>query len=511
MVLALTTLVVFGGCSRTQPAQGSPGSATIDQDREIIIAGYRDPVLGEKDPYYINYNLFVWEPLVGMSDRGEPSPAVAERWEMSSDAREWTFYLRKTAVFSDGVPCNAEAVIKNFDRYKTLGFATSSFFYFNYEKSFPDLVEYVALDEYTIKLTFKNPQPTLPYTIPTFGSPLVSPNCFDPETGLFTGHCVGTGPFVIKEHLKDQYVVLERNEKYDGKPAAPRQVRIRVIPDEDARILALRSGEIVGVYDNNAIQSLAAQELESTKEFTVSAAISANIRYMGVNNKNWPFSDVRMRRAASMIIDRDTLIREIQCGYGLPIVGLLSPMNQFYKEFKPEYNPETAKKLAAEVLQGQTPTVRLVTSPNYRTDAELIAAWLGELGLKIDIQVFDSAGTTNARKTGAYDICMAFRGMDNYDPFSMLETFMDKTGIDNVNYAAYYSNPRADALIEQLRNTYTMDERIKLYNSLQDICVEDLPNIGLFSIMNITVHSNRIAGYKAMFTGVTLPDTEWTQ
>ena len=212
-----------------------------------------------------------------------------------------------------------------------------------------------------------------------------------------------------------------------------------------------------------------------------------------------------------MIIDRDTLVREIQCGYGLPIVGLLSPMNQFYKEFKAEYDPEGAKRLAAEVLQGKAPTVRLVTNPNYKTDAELIAAWLGELGLKIDIQVLDSAGTIDARKSGAYDICMSFRGMNNYDPFSMLETFMYKTGIDNVNYASYYSNPRADELIEGLQKTYVMDERIKLYNELQDLCVEDLPNIGLFSIMTITVHSNQIAGYNALFTGVTLANTEWVQ
>jgi peptide/nickel transport system substrate-binding protein len=501
-------LAALAGCSPSKPAQ-SP--AAIDQDREIVIAGYRNPVQGEKDPYYANYNLWVWEPLVGMSNQGEPSPAVAERWEMSADAREWTFYLRKTAVFSDGLPCNAEAVIKNFDRYKALGIVSSSFFTFSYEKSFPELLEYTALDEYAIKLTFKNPQPTLPYTIPGFGSPIVSPNCFDPETGVFTGHCVGTGPFVITEYVKDQYVVLERNERYDGTPAKPRRIRIRVIPDDDARILALRSGEIVGVYDNNAIQALAAQELEATGEFTVSTAVSANIRYVAVNNRNWPFSDVRMRRAASMIIDRDILIQEIQCGYGIPIVGILSPLNQFYKDIKPEYNPEGAKELAAEVLRGQTPTVRLVTSPSYKTDAELIAAWLGELGVKIDIQVVDSTSAMEAQRTGSFDICMAFKGMDNYDPYTMFKTFMYSNGSLNTNYGTYYSNPQVDTLIEQLERTYAMQDRIKLYDQLHDLCVEELPCIGLFGVMTITAHSKRIAGYNALFTGVTLADTEWVQ
>ena len=110
-----------------------------------------------------------------------------------------------------------------------------------------------------------------------------------------------------------------------------------------------------------------------------------------------------------MIIDRDTLLNDIYCGYGKTTVNVLSPMSVFYQDIQPEYNPEAAKALAAEVLQGQTPTVRLLTASTYKTDAELISYWLGA-GLNVQIQVLDSAAVSAALKERILICPWALRG-----------------------------------------------------------------------------------------------------
>ena len=109
---------------------GAQNEKPTDQNDQIVIAGYRDPGRGTKDPYYTNVNLYVWEPLIGETDQGEPEPRLATSWDRNEDATVWTFHLREGVQFSDGVPFNADAVLKNFERYRNMGVVSSTFFAF---------------------------------------------------------------------------------------------------------------------------------------------------------------------------------------------------------------------------------------------------------------------------------------------------------------------------------------------------------------------------------------------
>lgn len=509
--LSIVMVLSIAGCGSSEK-DSKNSSDTVDNDAEIVLAGSRDPGRGTKDPYYTNVNLYVWEPLVGENDKGELEPRLATSWEMSEDGKVWTFHLRENVLFSDGAAFNADAVLLNFQRYKNLGVVSSSFFAFDINTFYPGLISVDKIDDYTVKLSFENPIPTLPYTIINFGSGMYSPDCFDSQTGEFKEFCVGTGPFVLKEHVPDQYIVLERNEKYYGEAAKAKRIKIRMIPDHETRVAALRSGEIMGVYDNNAILPQSAKELEQSGDFNASSSISANIQYLNINNRNFPFNDVRMRQAMSMIINRDTLLKDIYKGYGETTINVLSPLSVFYKEIDPVYDPEKAKSLAAEVLQGQTPTVTLLTASTYKTDAELISSWLGELGLKVEIQVLDSAAVSDAVKKTQFDLSIGFKGMNNADPETMLRGFLHTEGFMNNGFAmSGYHNEEVDALLDKLKTTYKEDERVKLYDQLQEIAAEELPVIPYIGVANIVVSSDKITGYDAQFTGVDLPKTGWAK
>jgi peptide/nickel transport system substrate-binding protein len=516
--------MVLSGCSNSAQEQtaanepvNSPPSQSSDAepaapvfaDATIVLGGYRDPGRGIADPYFTNINLYVWEPLIALSDDGEPTPCLATKWEMSEDAKVWTFSLRKGVSFSDGVPFNADAVLANFDRYTKLGVASSTFFSFNAEALYPGLQSVEKIDDYTVSLTFDTPIPMLPYLVVNWGCGMFSPECYNPDTGEFKEFCVGTGPFIIAAHKPEESLILERNANYYGEPAKAKSIEIRVIPDHETRMAALRAGEIQGVYDNNAIQPLSAKELVDTGNFTASAALSANIHYMGVNTSNYPFSDVRMRQALSMMIDRQVMVDQIYQGYGKPIAHLLSPLSGFYEDIPVTYDPAAAKAVAAEVLQGQSPVIRFYSISNYKTDAELIASYMTELGLTPQLEILESAALTEAQKSGNYDIVMAFKGMNNYDPRTMLYSWMATGGDMNKSYGTYYSNPDVDALFDKLDGIYDLAERGKIYKQLQEICAEELPCIPLYAVTTLVVSSNDITGYNARFTGVTLADVRW--
>lgn len=486
--------------------------AETAEEEPIVLAGYRDAGRGSTDPYYVNANLFVWEPLIGESDEGEAEPRLATSWEMSEDAKEWTFHLKEGVVFSDGYPFDADAVLLNFERYRNMGVVPSVFFAFDIDALYPGLQSVEKIDQYTVKLTFENPVPTLPNTINNYGSCMFSPDCYDPETGEFKEYCVGTGPFVVTDHVPEETLTLGRNELYYGEPAKAESIQIRMIPDHETRVAALRSGEVMGLYDNNTVQPQAAKELDDEDGFTASSKISDTILYVNLNNRVFPFNDVRMRQAVSMIIDRDVILDKIYCGFGETTINLLSPLSSYYKDITPEYDPEKAKELAAEVLNGETPTVRFIVSPTYETDSQLIGSWLEELGMKVDIQIMESAAVREMILAEDYEISMEFKGMNNLEPETMLRAFMHTEGSVNKDLANYgYHNEEVDEKLEQLNTTYNVDERVKLYDELQEIGAEELPIIPLIARPNIVVHSDEITGYDAMYSGATLPETCWAE
>lgn len=499
--------------SAAEESTGAEETAeAVDPDAEIVLAGYRNLAPGEKDGYYCSKILYVWEPLVTQDENAAPVPCLAESWEMSEDGTQWTFYLRQGVKFHDGSDFNADAVIANFDRME-MGVKSSSFYPLDIDSHYPNLESYEKVDDYTIRLTFSQPAPTQLYNMVNFGSAIYSPNCFD-ENGDFNGICIGTGPFKITENKLDEYVLLERFDDYWGEAAKAKTIRVRVIPDADTRFSALKSGEIMGVIDLNAIPTSLAVELEGDDNFALTTTKSTMIRFLCLNGTQFPFNDVRMRQAVSLALQRSVITEDLYDGFGTPTTNILNYSTPFYKEFPVEEDMEKAKELAAEVLGDERVTVTYLYNGSeaaQKGEAELIASWLSEIGIDCELMPMEMTNMKEQMKTGDYGIARMQQGLSNSEPSTIFRRFMLTSGDQNQNYSLGYHSDEVDALMAEAESALDMDVRTECYNRIQEISTQEFPVVPLFNDVTLMAYNTKLTGYDAKLYGIELPLVAWAE
>ncbi|MCL2152735.1 MAG: ABC transporter substrate-binding protein [Oscillospiraceae bacterium] len=532
-LLAILMLLVLAGCARNTPSPASGVSSapsvsasspsttealsqapaqTVNLDAEIVLGGYRNLAPGEEDGYYCSKILYVWEPLITQDDNATPIPCLAESWEMSGDGKEWVFKLREGVKFHDGEPFNADAVVACFDRMSQ-GVKSSRFYPLDINTHYPNLESYQKVDDYNFKLIFSEPAPTQLYNMVNFGSAIFSPKGFTPD-GDFNGLVQGTGQFKLIENVLDEYLLLERNEDYYGEKAKAKYIRIMRIPDADTRFSALKSGEILGVLDLNAIPASLAVELNGDPDFALSTNKSTMIQYLALNGTKAPFDDVRMRQAVSLALNRATLVDDLNYGFGVPTTNVLNYSTPFYKDFPVDEDMEKAKSLASEVLGGGRAEVTYLISDSdsaEKIEAELIAAWLSEIGLDISIQPVESAVMREDMKAANYGIARMDQGLSNSEAATIFRRFMLVSGDQNQNYSLGYQSNEVDKLMAEAAATLDMDTRKALYDQIQEISTREFPIVPLYNNVTLLAYSTKLTGYDAKLYGLELPSIIWAQ
>jgi len=477
---------------------------------EIVLAAGRHLAPGEKDGYYCSKILQVWEPLITNNEiSGRPMPCLANHWEMLEGGKIWRFNLRENVFFHDGTKFNADSVLKNFERMKK-GLKKSNFYSMDINSFYPGLEKCEKIDEYTIQLTFKDQNVDQLYNMMNFGSAIYSPECFD-DDGNFNGVAIGTGPFKIKENVANQYVLLERNEQYYGKLAKAKSILIKNIPNTEVRYSALKSEEVMGVLDLNAIPPVLAEEIKKDDRFSISVSKSTMIRFLLVNGNKFPFNDKRMRQALSLIIDRDALVNSLYFGYAEPTINIINYTSPFYKKIHVEYDSEKAKALAKEVLKEKRYEVTYCidgSDPLQKGEAELIAYWLGRIGLDVKIQTLEQSTLIAKLRRGEYDIARSQQGLPNGNPYFIFDAFMMPKGARNVGNSLGYQNQEVIKLMDSLKQCVPDRARQKKFDRLQEISAEELPVVPLFQDMTIVAYNKHLQGYNAQAYGVTLSDIE---
>ena len=474
----------------------SPPEEVSKQELVVGISTDVDNWYLDKFPY--GDARFVWsqvyETLVRLDTDLKIQPGLAESWETPDGGKTWIFHLRKGIKFHDGTPFNSTAVVfsysdKSFVRKVTLRTV--------------DHVE--ALDEYSVKFVSKRPTP-VPLYMTHVAWPIMSPTCVDGK-GEFVKP-IGTGPFKFEKQIKDQEVVLVRNDDYWGEEPTLEKIIFKVIPEVGTRVMALETKEVDMI---TKVPEFEVARLELEPDIEVYRKLTTFTDFLQFNCEKEPFNDTKVRKAVAYAVDTEKLVKTVLEGVGEPANG--RPLSPIMLYSKPDlklykYDPEKTEELLLEAgwkdtngdgilddKDGKPFKVSLLvergawTPPRFIPMSEAIQGELRKEGIDIEIQVLEPGAVIKLEREGNFDMILrtGYFVWGSYPRHFFLH-------YSKCPYS-HYKNEEYDRLVDLADMTVNPKEQEKLYYELQDMVIEEVPTFYLVHEEKIVAANSYVKGY----------------
>ncbi|MBE0496673.1 MAG: nickel ABC transporter, nickel/metallophore periplasmic binding protein [Campylobacterales bacterium] len=378
----------------------------------------------------------VFEPLL-LNTREGLKPWLAERWEVSKDTKTYTFFLREDVVFSDGTPFDAKVVKQNIDAVLS-----------NFKRhAWLELVNQIdkseVVDAYTYRLTLKNAYyPALEELALTRPFRFLSPKCFqEGETKGGVSCLVGTGPWVLSEHRRNQFAHFEANPTYWGKKPLLQGVRWRVMPEHQSILLALQKGEIDLLFgadgDMVDLDSFAALERQGRYRTLMSQPIAS--RAVLINSNQPITSDINVRQALQYAINKEAIAKGIFNGSEVVAHTLFSPTTPYCDVELPSYmyDPVKANTLLEKAgwVKGKDPIRTKEGKPlvleisfnaqnaQERAISEYLQSNLKTVGVELRIVGEEKQSFLDRQQSGNFDLQYSLSWGVPYDPQSYISSW----------------------------------------------------------------------------------------
>ena len=264
---------------------------------------------------------------------------LATGYSVSEDGLTWQVTIRRDAKFTDGEPLTAEDVAFTYNTVKE----TSSV------NDFTMLDHAEATDDETVIFHMTRPFSIWPYTMAEVG--ILPEHAYDSAT--YGTEPVGSGRYILKQWDKGQQVILEANPDYYGEAPKMKQVTI-LFMEEDAAFLAAQSGQVDLAYTSATYSeeevdgyTLAAYESVDNRGLNL-PAVSVTTDSEGRTVGNDFTSDVLVRRAINIGVDRQEMIDHVLNGYGSPAYSVCDQLPWYNEASEVAYDPEGAAALLDE-------------------------------------------------------------------------------------------------------------------------------------------------------------------
>lgn len=418
----------------------------------------------------------VFEGLTRIDADGRILPSLAKSWDVSADGLTYTFHLREGASFHDGRSFYSGDVRFSFDRARGAESVNAQKGYFT------GITRIETPNPRTAIIQLARADSLFLFHLGQGDAAIVAPETANTNRQV----PIGTGPFRFGRWVPGDRVELTRNPAYDGAKPDLEKVTFRFISDPAAQVAALMAGDVDTFPQFGTYEAL--PRFRTDSRFAVITGTTEGETILAINNGRKPFDDVRVRRALSHAIDRKGLIEAAMFGAGTPIGSHFAPHNPAYIDLTGlyPYDPAKAKALLAEAgyRAGFETTLQLPPPIYARRSGELIAAMLGEVGIRVRIENIEwAAWLEKVFHNKDYDLTV----IAHTEPLDI-----DIYGRENY-YFNYHSRSFNDTLAEL---NLTNNEKIRnaVYGRLQRIIADDAVNAFLFQLPAITVQNAGIRG-----------------
>jgi peptide/nickel transport system substrate-binding protein len=327
----------------------------------------------------------VYDRLVHLSTTGDLIPGLAESWEFSDDSLTLTLHVRPNVTFHDGTPLDAEGVKVNLERGKSIEGSSVA-------TDLAAMESVTVVDPMTVDVKLSTPNVAIIGSFADRAGILVSPKAIADGVDL-DANMVGAGPYRFVSHVHGDTTKYERNDDYwDTEHLAKvKTLEIRVIPDNVARLNALRTGEI----NASTISAVQVPEIEGNDALRLMYNTELAYTYIVQNRARGGQDDVRVRQALLHGLDRQSICDTLLAGQCVITDQPFPPGYFAYNEDMPQvlypYDPEKARALLAEAGVENLSLSMLIPVglPTYPEIAEVIQAQWAELGVTVEIRPTD--------------------------------------------------------------------------------------------------------------------------
>jgi peptide/nickel transport system substrate-binding protein len=454
-----------GGVLRSTQRE-TPPSLSIHEEATVSTAWPMQPVYN---------NLVLYDPQRPVESGEYVIAELAESWAWSDGGKRLTFKLRRGVVWHDGKPFTSADVKTTFDLVR--GVLTDRKLRTNPRKLWYDNVQEIAVSgDHEVAFVLKRPQPGLISLLGAGVSP-VYPAHVDPAE--LRTRAVGTGPFVLKEYVPDQRIVLARNPRYfvPGRPYLD-GIEYLVIKDRTARATALRAGQADVSFPGEGTPAIREQVLASVPRMVVREVGTMAQDNINMNLRKPPFNDLRVRQALNLAIDRRAMIASVLQGQAVPGGANLPPP---YGEWglpadqlaglpgygDPKRDKAEARKLLAESGYGSGSPLKLLVTTRDLVQYQDMAVWLvsqfREVGVEATLDIVDTTQWYTRLARREFQLAANVSGIAGEDPDA--NYFENYACASNRNYSDYCSK-EAEELMARQSQEQDKAKRLQLVREL---------------------------------------------
>lgn len=447
-----------------------------------VNAGVLNPHLYSPNQMYAQ--VLVYESLVRYHKDGSIQPAIASSWDITNSGKTYTFHIPKNQFFSDGSTLDAYVVEKNFrailankKRHAWLGIT---------EK----IKDFKAKNATTFELNLVSPYVA---TLEELSLPrpyrILSPNGFkEDNTSLGISKPIGSGAWILEKSKLGEYDIFIPNPHFRGKKSAFKRLIVKVLPDANARVLALKSGAIDMLLGEGSISLENFARFQRDSNFKAEVSDIQGTSVIAINAaKNKITADKNVRAAIVSAFNKEAVIRGILLNIQAKADFLFNPSLPFANQglSVQSYNPALSKTLLEEsgwVLHGkkriknnkplELDLIYIGTDPIQKAIAEVLQANLAAVGITLYLKASEQVSFYQAQKDGNFDLIFNQTWGNPFDPHSFLSSMRQPSHADFMAQRDLPNKPQIDRAINEILNTNdkkTLDENYHfVLNALQD-------------------------------------------
>ena len=513
-----------GNTAETTTAAGTETSAAASETgsseakEELVFVNYRD--IRDLNPHLYAGEMYaqemLYETLVNITADGYEG-CLAESWDISDDGKTYTFHIRDGVKFSDGEVCDAnaikanfDAIIENKDRHTWLEMMNL-------------LVGVSAPDDKTFVIELSEPYyPLLTELGVTRPFAMISPKAMkDGSTKDGVNAYIGTGPYVLTDFVTDEYAVFEANENYWGEQPKIKKITVKVIPDNQTRILALEKGEIDMIFGKNMIDADAINQYTGNDKFTVSLSDPTSTRQIVLNTTRDVLADKEVRQALQHATNKQAISDGIFYGLEQPADTLFAKTVPYCDiDLEPyAYDVELAQSMLDEAgwvvgadkireKDGRKLNIDLLYNSDSVTEkaiAEYLQSEYQKIGISLNIHGEEEQSYRDNMKAGNFDMVFNICWGMPYDPQSSLAAMRAPVYGDYAAQLGLEDKADIDQAITDILVSTDETKRQELYTFVLTRLHEDAVYIPLTYECNKAIYRSDLQGFHFTQTQYEVP------